>query len=223
MDQDQHPQEKKRGHRTFLDQHGRKWGGIINGASRLWVMPLHPKFSAPFIPPSKYVQPVQNDSSEIYIDYQHLYNDLVESQAAYEQRFMGLAMDKYTDTFETVLNKPTKWLRDAAGIAPIHPDVARACISGNRWILGFSDQKPDWAWRFFPKEEDVALLSVSEFPDVEDETPAEAISYPHQVEVGVWILSNQEKVRGSRSDALMAEAAVLAFAETLETEQQDAA
>lgn len=215
-----HPQERKRGTRTFTDQHGRKWGGIVNGASGLWVMPLHPKFSAPYTPPSKYIEPKPGDASEIYINYQALYNDLQEGQRAYEQRFMGLAMDKYTDTFETVLAKPTKWLKDAAGIAPTHPDVARACLAGNRWILGFTDQKPDWAYRFFPKEEDIRYDTPGEFSDVEVEEALESIQYPHQVGVDEWILSTKEKMRGSRADALMAEAAILEFASKNEEDQK---
>lgn len=212
-----HPQDQARTTRTFRDQHGRPWGGVCETKTGHWVQPLVPKFSAPYIPPSKYVVPVPGDGSEVFIDYQRLQQDSTEALRNYELRTYAIAQSEYRDDPEKALKSPTKWLRDAIGNAPEHPNIARACMAGNKWILGFSDRKPDWAYEYFPviREEDEVLDLANEFPDVEDESESEVVlEYPHHQGGGVWLLSNQQKTKGgtSRAEAVEIEKAIAEFA-----------
>jgi hypothetical protein len=210
-----HPQETNRTTRTFRDQHGRPWGGIIEQKTGHWVQPLAPKFDAPYTVPSKYVLPAPGDGSEVILDYPQLLRDLQVAWQKFEERQLAIAQSEYRDDPIKALKNPTKWLLDAIGMSPTQVNVVRACAAGNKWILGFTEKKPEWAYEFFPVVSESAVEdAILEFPDVEEEPEMVVTEYPHHVSGGKWLLSNGTHTKGgvSRDEALDIEKAIAEFA-----------
>lgn len=210
-----HPQFVARSTRTMRDQHGREWGAIVENKTGHPVAPPAPKgWSAPVLPPEKYVQPLPGDSGELFIDYLAWHRDLVAAFAQYEERRIGLAHQRNPEDPEKLLRSPTRFFEKVVGDRPLSPDVARACIAGNRWILGLSEARPAWADDLLPKPA-LAEPEVlrAEFPDAEEESVDSGEPFPRKASgVGRWTLSSGEVVRGTREEAEAAEAAVREFA-----------
>lgn len=176
----------------FTDQHGRKWSGIIEIKTGAPCSPLSPiGFNPPLKVPGKYMRFDPLEPSSVFIDYAAWIADLEQGKRLWDRKLVARAQTLYGEQAGKHIRKPPAELLQAVGELPPAVEPVQAAASGNRWILGLSHHKPEWAKKFFP---DTPVKSVhqprdryrraeineawrDEYPDAEDEagnTPAPA-------------------------------------------------
>jgi hypothetical protein len=171
-------QAEKRRQMIFLDQHGRKWTAAIELRTGFPVGSVNPiGFETRFPIEQKYMRFFRNRPGYMEIDYDAMLRDRDASEGIYKQRIQAAARKLYGDKAGEALKKPTTELLEAAGTKPAPRERILAAKAGNKWVLGLTDLKPDWADKFFPEEQhrdiETGRLLVSDeelqgmFPDVE--------------------------------------------------------
>lgn len=227
--EEEHPQVTSRGSRTFRDQFDRKWHAVIENKTGHPVHPPVPIFEVAdhrLIPPEKYVQPRAEHGADgdLFIDLAQWHTDLIDAWAAYEERKVGMAEVHNKDNPAEAVRNPSPFLRKAWGVEPMHPKIVRAMMARNKWVLGFSMQKPGWVTEeILPPVMDTrrvaADLDVEDFYDAEDEgvfgaeESAAPEEFPQMYGPGRWRLSDGTTMQGKREDAEAAQAAIREFAE----------
>lgn len=141
-------QEYSRVDVTMFDPHGRPWHAILERKTMTPTGPISPLFKAPFYPDQKYLRPGgQKNPIRLGIDYDAMDRDLQEAHLERERRLHRLAFRTYGSQAPKVLkNPPEELLRalDGEGAQPMPVEVVWACMQGNRFVLGFSENEPEW-------------------------------------------------------------------------------
>lgn len=150
-------QPETRAYRTYRDQHDREWGAPIDKRTGHAVGPWEPKFVAPWYPEAKYVKHHPRDDRLVQIDYDSNIHDLKEAHNAYDDLRLKAAMNMYGSAFPTKLGKTAEEdppeLREIVGLPPRPLAFPEAAKEGNRWVLGFTNTIPTWAYALVAAEE----------------------------------------------------------------------
>ncbi len=143
-------QPGQRSYSIFVDQHGREWGTVIDIRTGHSAGQWEPKFEAPWYPEYKYIRHVGKNSRHIFLDYDQNIADLRDAHDEYDELRLKTAMDQYGNAFTQRLGKthdedPPE-LKRLTGKPPFPIAWAEAAKEGNRWVLGFSNLIPKWAY-----------------------------------------------------------------------------
>jgi hypothetical protein len=169
----------------FTDQHGRKWFGSIEIRSG-YPIRVTPQFESPLRVPPRYMAYDPNEPNLITIDYERWVSDLEAAHQRWEDQLRKGAIKFYAEKAPEAIKNPPAVLLDAVGTKPQPVEPILAALSGNKWVLGLSPNKPQWADTYFatpaPRPEtfadempmeDRAEALRSQFPDADEEdTPA---------------------------------------------------
>lgn len=173
-------QPERRSYNVFVDQHGREWGTPIDTKSGHSCGPWEPRFTAPWLPEFKYIKHVPKSFRNIYIDYAKNITDLKEAHDAFDELRLKTAMNQYGNAFTERLGQSHEEdppeLQKLTGKPPFPLAYPEAAKEGNKWVLGFSNVIPKWAY---------ALLAVSQEPerkylDADDEEVEKAVDLDEQ-------------------------------------------
>lgn len=180
MDWEQGQPEQRRFSR-FTDQHGRKYGGVIEIKTGLPCSPIYPMYQAPLDVPQEMIRYDAVEPNLIVIDYEKWVKEREQALTMWERKLVRIAQDTYGDRAGDVLKKPTPELLRLAGPKPYPTQPVLASSSGNKWVLGESPHRPPWATpELFPDLEEKGNKRKSrstvkdrleelreQFPDVE--------------------------------------------------------
>lgn len=167
-------QRRKRAYAIYTDQHGRVWGAPIENKTGDPCGSLEPQFSAPLRPADKYIT-VNSRRRQVVIRYADIIRDLVEAKAEWDHQLRDYARKNYgTKAHEAIANPPADLL-DLVGPPPAEPrEPWEAAMQGNKWVLGLSPSKPEWAREFFPDEpvrkqrETFQIETTNRYPDADE-------------------------------------------------------
>lgn len=155
--------ERRRGV-VALDQHGRKWENVIEISTGEPCSSWMPQFNAPWFPPPTAVKRDPMNNARLVIDYPMIlrrakvaHADYAMSLRAYAQRMPGVI------DVEAVVKTPPPLLLDVVGPGPEPRQFAYAASVGNRWVLGFDAEAPEWAKALMPPESEGL---AAEFPEI---------------------------------------------------------
>lgn len=166
-------QQHQRRYQIFTDQHGREWGGNLEVKTGDVVGLLEAQFTAPLIPPQKYIRRVDRRPYDLRIDYKQWKADYRGERRDWERegrqmmrKMRGKGYNPNEEFSEDVL--------DIIGEPPQAIEPIIAAEQGNSWILG-KTKKPDLRLvKFFePEQLDPEIREAREpdFSDLEDERP----------------------------------------------------
>ena len=164
-------QPERRRYRTFTDQHGRLWGTAIEVSSGHSCGPWEAKFEAPWLPDAKYLRHHSTDDRLVLIDYDRNVRDAKEAMDAYDDLRLKVAMDQYGSAFTSKLGKthdedPPE-LKQLVGAPPFPVAWSEAAQEGNKWVLGFSNIIPKWAYPLLKQEDAPARKYLDADEEVE--------------------------------------------------------
>ena len=165
-------QRRKRAYAIYTDQHGRAWGAPIENKSGDPCGNLEPQFSAPLLIEDKYIT-INSRMRQIRIRYADKIRDIVEANNEWDTQMRAYARKEYGDKAGEAMKNPPPGLLDLVGPRPLERrEPIEAAMQGNKWILGLSPIKPDWAREFFPDEpvrkETFQVEFTREYPNAED-------------------------------------------------------
>lgn len=176
---------KRRGN-TWKDQHGRDWAGTMDRMSGMPIGELAPvsgtKDGVRFgwrpqqyrgkdlLPSIHYMKFDEERLGQFTIDYERWKEDLEQAHRHWHEQAENTANAMYGDMAGKALANPPRALATLVGPKPMAVELVEAMIAGNRWILGLSDVRPDWADELLPKEEAPVR---SRYADPEDEDEEE--------------------------------------------------
>jgi hypothetical protein len=145
-------QRAKRAYAIYTDQHGRVWGAVIENKTGDPCGPLEPQFSAPLRPDDKYIT-INSRMRRVHIRYADIIRDIAEANENWESQLRDYARKNYgTKAPEAIANPPADLL-DLVGPRPRERrEPWEAALTGNKYVLGLSTNKPDWAKEFFPED-----------------------------------------------------------------------
>jgi hypothetical protein len=154
---EKHPQVAQRRWQVFFDQHNRKWGAPIDIRNGSPAAPLQPLFKAPWVPPQHILKTGKDPErvQDLVIDYPTL---LAERDAALEEwtkHMMKIGDAMHGEQFDP--QKPSPSVLRRAGTKPESPQIVLAAIAADPWILGFTEEMPEWATPYFLKKEEDRL------------------------------------------------------------------
>lgn len=162
-------QAEERRYSTFTDQHGRKWGAVVDKSTGQPVGVIEPKFEAPFMPHQSFFVFDPNEPTFV-IDY----DAMIESRRArlkeWEDAGYTFALAEYGDKAVEVMANPTPALLRYVGPKPDPHEIPEAAKAGNKWVLGFHPTMPSWAEKYLPTlRPSLPDTSLDAYPDAEDE------------------------------------------------------
>ena len=150
-------QSLERRYQRWKDQHGRRWGGNIEISTGHPVGQLEPQFTAPLLPPAKYVR-FDDENHGLVIEYDPWIADLTRAKREYVEKGRRYGFEKYGGLFDP--NKPfTEEVLLHVGPPPLPVEPVLAAKQGNRWVLGMLGPNgevpvmPDKLAPFFTKPE----------------------------------------------------------------------
>ena len=178
-------QPDKRRFSRWRDQHGREWEGVVDITNGFPIGPL--KLTGkepPLIPEQQYfIFPLLHDGT-FTINYRQWIQDREKAKKVHESRRIKYARKMYGEQAGIMLKKNPPELQHAVGDEPEAVEPVLAASSGNKWVLGLSDQKPEWANDFSwgarqyagqhddePEDWNTERLNAL-FPDADAEQPA---------------------------------------------------
>lgn len=159
----------------LLDQHGRAYSAsldIRSGAPTGLIDPLwvHQKgYSVPayLVPPQQHIKFYGDDRpGEVYIDYDGWLADRKAGWRQHNTTTRDVELKIRGDKADT--KNPSAETREIVGPHPQRVELLLAMKKGNKWALGLSEKRPEWADQYIPLE---ALENEEEFPDVPDDEP----------------------------------------------------
>lgn len=168
----------------FRDQHGRLWEGSIELDTGHPTGPLKPVgWRAPLMPPQKYFEFPRLSDGTFTINYARWISDREKAKEDFERRKINNAKLMYGEQAGEMLKKMPPELLNAVGSPPDPVEPVLAASAGNKWVLGLSPNKPEWAEAFFTGDEETTkrnnrratdLLADldqirDQFPDAEDD------------------------------------------------------
>jgi hypothetical protein len=174
-------QRRKRAYARYTDQHGRWWGAVIENKTGDPCGPLEPQFSAPLRPLDKYVT-VDGFNRRIIVRYADIILDLDQRQAEWDETLAMWARREYGQKAHEAIRNPTPELLMLVGPKPPPREPWEAAMQGNKWVLGLSPIKPEWANEFF-KDAPVKITPKSveitrHYPDAGEEQDEGAEEFP---------------------------------------------
>lgn len=138
----------------YTDQHGRKYEGQQDNTSvrhwraeaplPVWVGSLIPKFRAPIMPPAEFVKPAPNELTGVRVDYDAWDAALIEGEASRRQFIGQIARALHPANALEIIQNPTPEVVMMAGDEPLPRLLVHAMRRGNPYLLGFSDEVPEW-------------------------------------------------------------------------------
>lgn len=140
----------------YTDQHGRQYTTQVDTrtgepAEALtpigWTAPMAPRWaSGLFVPPSEVLATRHTGyGNEVEVDYDKWLGMLEEGERLYEQRAQQVAAS-LTANYLDLLQNPTPAFLQAMGPRPFPSiEVVQAAKDGDPWVLGETDEVPDWA------------------------------------------------------------------------------
>ena len=159
----------------FTDQHGRKWGALVEGETGAPCSPmdlLHRTPAGnvpPWLPSGKYLDFDPLEQGRFTINYAHAIADAVQGQADWLRIVRQYAMGMYADKAAEQIETPGPGLLAIVGPKPQGPELIEACEQGNKWALGFSDAVPDWAKPILAVQmADPSRRPARSYPDAEE-------------------------------------------------------
>jgi hypothetical protein len=160
-------QRRKRSYAIYTDQHGRTWGAVIENKTGDPAGPLEPQFSAPLRPADKYIT-VNSARRQVIIRYADIIRDIVDANSEWETQLRAYARRSYGSEAPKAIANPPADLLDMVGPKPRETrEPWEAAMQGNKWILGLSTAKPQWAKAYFPEE---SREAQEHLPDRDDES-----------------------------------------------------
>lgn len=172
-------QRAKRAYAIYTDQHGRAWGAPIENKTGDPCGNFEPQFSAPLRLEDKYIA-FNSRMRRITIRYADKIRDLVEAQNEWDTQMRAYARKEYGDKAGEAMKNPPPGLLDLVGPKPHERrEPIEAAMQGNKWVLGLSPLKPEWAREFFPdepvaKRDTFQIETTNRYPDAdEDHEPDE--------------------------------------------------
>lgn len=149
-------QPEQRRYATFQDEHGRTWGTDIDIRTGHSCGQWEPRFQAPWIPEAKYIRHDLKNSHRIIIDYDKNIRDLKDAHSEFDdlrfraaqQEWGSAAGSKMGKTYEEDAPELTRMV----GKPPRPVQFPEAAKEGNKWVLGFSNLIPTWAYPLLEAE-----------------------------------------------------------------------
>ena len=191
-------QSRKRSYAIYTDQHGRAWGAIIENITGDPCGPLEPQFHAPVQPLDKFVT-INSRQRQLHIRYADIILDIEDANNAWAASLREHALKMYGMQAGKAIADPPPELLELVGPAPkAHREIWEAAMQGNKWILGFSAEKPAWAEEFFPNEAQMQaerrVVITKKYPDADEEVE-ETGEFPKWggPKVG-WLLSDGSSI-----------------------------
>lgn len=176
-------QEDSRVGINMYDQWGRPWHATQEKETMTPTGPVMPQFSAPVVPDMKYLKFFgKANPIKVEVNLQALEQDLQEAHE-HRERQIRTFTTKYFPGWKNK-NPPREVLDkvDGEGPPPMPLEVVWAMMQGNRWVLGFSPNRPAWSYEgavgaFFnpPQKESLRRKMESSFPDAPEDTGTEAV------------------------------------------------
>lgn len=168
-------QRMKRSYAIYTDQHGRVWGANIENKTGDPCGNLEPQFAAPVRPMDKYIT-VNSRRRQVVIRYAEIIQDIVEAEQEWDSALRDHARKAYGMKAHEAIQNPPPDLLDIVGPRPKERrEPWEAAMQGNKWVLGLSPNKPDWATEFFPDapkvRETFQIETNNKYPDAEDQAP----------------------------------------------------
>jgi len=213
-------QSQKRAYAIYTDQHGRPWGAVIENKTGDPCGPLEPQFRAPLRVDDKYIT-VNSRMRQLTIRYADIILDIEDALETWNTSLREYARKEYGSQAHEAITNPPPALLDLVGPKPNGLGAREpweAAMQGNKWILGLSDAKPQWAEPFFTEKQIQTAARVVEitatYPDADEEVKEETFPQwagPHKG----WKLSDGtyvERLEGQEKEEYKA-AAVAAEAE----------
>ena len=165
------------------DQHGREYDMVLELKTMSPTGPISPMFEAPIIPPQKYLRHNRREPTRVYIDYDGWEAEVRQRHAEYQEDRRVTAVKMFGQQAHRALQDNPEELRMVVGDPPPPVERILAAKSGNRWALGFTDARPEWADQYFPLP--APETSVDElaqlFPDVDGEGPTFGEPDPEEI------------------------------------------
>jgi hypothetical protein len=174
---------KRRGG-IWRDQHGREWAGTMDRMAGMPIGELAPVsghkdgvrfgwrpqqyLGKDLVPSIHYMKFDEDRLGQFVIEYDRWKADLEQAHRFWHEQAENVAYSLYKDMAGEALKNPPRELATLTGPKPMPVELVEAMIAENKWILGLSDKRPDWADELLPKE---AAPGRSRFADVEDEEP----------------------------------------------------
>lgn len=144
---------------VWTDQHGRPWFSIVNKRDDSQAPASPPTaegWTAPYAPGPEYLRMPPGDHrtyGRLEVDYERWLGDVHQSWEDRTARLDGYAR-AYAQSDDTLYAQlvahPSAAILAALGPAPLHPNYVKACMAGDRWALGFTDEMPAWARKLWP-------------------------------------------------------------------------
>lgn len=194
-------QRAKRAYALYTDQHGRPWGAVIENKTGDPCGPLEPQFQAPMMPNDKYIT-INSRQRKVFIRYEEILKDIEDADNDWDTQLRDWARKTYGTAAPAAIKNPPPELLDIVGPKPRErKEPWEAAMQGNKWMLGLSPNKPEWALEFFPNEapkqrDNKPTLSGRKFEDapedqVEEEEVVGGIQWAGK---GGWKLPDGTKV-----------------------------
>jgi hypothetical protein len=161
-------QRNQRQDQMFTDDHGREWFGSVEIKTGHVCGLLEPQFTAPLVPPPKYIERVPKRPYDLHINYNRWIRDERSERRDWERegrqmmrKMRGKGYDPREEFGEDVL--------DILGPPPNAIEPIIAAKQGNRWILGLTKKVDERLVEFFEPEQLEPELREEREPDFRDE------------------------------------------------------
>ena len=170
-------QRMKRHYALYNDQHGRQWGANCENKTGDPCGNLEPQFVAPLRPLDKYIT-INGRRRQVVIRYAEIIRDIVEAENDWDTEMRSYARKAYGMKAGEAIANPPPDLLDMVGPRPNERrEPWEAAMQGNKWALGLSTAKPEWAQEFFPDtkqaKQTFQIETTNRYPDADDEVEAE--------------------------------------------------
>lgn len=135
----------------LTDQHGRRWGCTIELTTGEPTGPIDMYrdgnvHEAPIMPPQKFLSTnSKKHHGELRIDYPAWKSSLERAHEDYNRRVLGIAQQMYKDKAVQAIEEGEPALFGLAGLPPEPIGPVEVAEAGDPWMLGLSDERPDWA------------------------------------------------------------------------------
>lgn len=134
----QNLQRMKRAWRVFTDQHGRRFGAVVDRGNNAPIGEFQPQgFIPPWLPTMRYAKWAEEGDLEFRWDYDAVAEDWSSQAASYYDEAVKLALQLPGDVpIPDVGGEVDRRIRAVLGVPPLSPAIPLACKAGDPWILG---------------------------------------------------------------------------------------
>lgn len=157
-------QPAARRYQRFRDNHGRRWGAVIENKTGDPVGNIEPVgtkadglWRAPWMPAQKYLKLARDEDGAIEvgrleIDYKTMLKDAKQQKKDADEWTEFVAQAIYGEKSGEAIDNPPAQLRRYMRGRPQSPEIIVAAMNGDRWLLGFEQGEcPDYLKPYFPK------------------------------------------------------------------------